>query len=458
MSEAVDFFSKNEDVFLKNLNEILAIPTISSQVENQQDMVLGANWLSEKLKEIGLEKVKIHSPAANGKSEHSKKTNLPQPIVTAEKIFSDDLPTVLMYSHYDVQPVGGLEDWHHHPFNPQVKKNRIYARGSSDNKGPLIMQLASLESLLRTKTPMVNVKVLIEGEEEIGSFNTYSFIANNADLLQCDSILVTDTEMLKENVPALTLGVRGLAFLNLEISGARRDMHSGCFGGVVPNPILELAKILTNINQKKLNIADFYDGVSGISEEEKNNLSQLPDVREKFVQETGIASIASRRPQEIYEKMYHEPTFEINGIQGGEFFKTIIPAKVQVSLSCRLVGEQSYEKVLAMLKQAISKNLSSDFKVKFGKSVGGNPVDCDLTHSAIKKAKHSLERAFKKECLLIRTGGSVPILAELKRNLKAELVMMGFSLPEDKIHSPNESFSLNNFRHGVHSLIHFLSF
>ena len=453
MNRAFSFFLESESVFLKNLNELLAIPTISSEPQNQKDMLLAANWLNEKLKGIGLQKVKTHSML-----KKSKKFGLAHPIVTAEKIFSDKLPTVLMYSHYDVQPIGRVEEWDQSPFNPQTKKNRIYARGSSDNKGPLVMQLACLESLFRTKTPMMNVKVMIEGEEEIGSLNTYAFIAENMKMLQCDMILVTDTEMLEENVPALTLGVRGLAFLNLKIIGAKRDLHSGCFGGIVPNPVLELARVIAKVNQKKLNVPNFYDGVSGLDKEEKKRLSALPDLRKKFTLETGIKNIASRTPMEIYERIYHKPTFEINGIQGGELFKTVIPSMVEVSLSCRLVGEQRHEEILESLKKAILKNIAPEFKVEFDEGVGGDPVSCDPTHSGVKKAENALKQAFKKEPVFLRTGGSVPILSQLKNTLKAELILLGFTLPEDKIHSPNESFSLKNFRRGVHSLIHFLSF
>ncbi len=453
---ALDYLEKNKGNFLKDFQNFLSIPTISSQKENAKEMSVGAKWLSKKLKSLGFNKINLHQTK-------SKLTTPPHPIITAEKIFSAKLPTILMYSHYDVQPVGNENEWLSPPFKPTIKNNRIYARGSSDNKGPLIMQLSSLECLIKTASPMFNIKIFIEGEEEIGSKNTHAFIQENQKLLECDMVLVTDTEMLEENIPAITLGVRGLAFLKGKIIATKRELHSGCFGGFVANPVLELMRIISDINTRdekgRINLKGFYKGVKLLSREEKNLLLELPDLKKKWLKETGMKDLENYSPAEIYEKIYHQPTFEINGIKSGELFKTIIPHEADFSLSCRLVGEQNYEEIIHLVKQAITKKIDKKrFSIKWEEEVGGNPVTCDLHHPGIKKATLSLTKAFSQKPLFLRTGGSIPILAELKNSLQKELIMIGFSMPEDKIHSPNESFSLTNFYRGIQSLIHFLSY
>ncbi len=493
LKSALEYSKKHQGEFQKTLSEFLSIPSISSDPNRVSSMLRAATWLKDKLTELGLDKVKVHQPKSSagrsrGSNEGKGGKMKPHPVITAEKIFSPDYPTVLMYSHYDVQPVGEIaeeadtgafpEDWKYHPFKPEVVKGRIYARGSSDNKGPLIMQLMALKSLIETQTPMVNVKVILEGEEEVGSRHTYEFLEKNKALLRSDLVLVTDTEILDPKQGSITLGVRGLAFFNCKISAASRDLHSGMYGGAVPNPALELMRLISSLSEKdprgRFKIKGFYDGINPrisslnklsqfkLSQFDKTMLKKLTQYKDQIIKETGLSGLKKISTEDLLGKIYYQPTLDVNGFETGDLGKTIIPSSARASFSLRLVDGQDYKKVIQAVKDHLKAKLNPGFKLEFLEQVGGNAVSSNPEHPGVVKAFKALEKSFPEKPVFLRTGGSIPILAAIKNTLRettpgAELVMVGFTHSSDRIHANNESFSLKVFQRGIDALIRFLS-
>jgi acetylornithine deacetylase/succinyl-diaminopimelate desuccinylase-like protein len=448
MQKAIEYAKLNQKKFQQELFQWLAIPSISADSKYKKEVRQAAEFIANHLKKIGLDKVLINSTAGH-------------PIVTAEKQVAKNKPTVLIYGHYDVQPPDPLELWDSSPFKPKIKKGRVYARGANDNKGQVFIHLKSLESYLHSGELPLNIKCIIEGEEEIGSPNLFPFLIQKKKQLQADYVLISDTEMLGENQPTITYGLRGLCYLEIIIKGSNNDLHSGMLGGVVANPANVLTKLLADLSDN-YNSKEFNKLIRPLSMEENFFFNKLPLIKKQSLQKLGIRKLLVSNSYSYYEKNSALPTMDINGLESGytgEGAKTIIPAWAKVKVSFRLVPDQNHNQVVKIIK----KKLHDYFPKNWGLQMiiktfaGGEPFITELDSLGIKAAKLSLKKVFSKDPYLIRSGCSIPIVSEFKKKLGADIILMGFGLSEDKIHSPNESFSLKIFKKGIESSIFFLN-
>jgi len=450
LETVVKYVKANFDNYLEELKEYLRIPSISTLPENKSDINKCAEFVAGKLKAAGMEKVKIIK---------TKK----HPLVYGEWLKAKGKPTVLIYGHYDVQPADPLELWKSPPFEPVVKGGKIYARGANDNKGQNFVHIKSVEAIMKNlgKLP-VNVKFLIEGEEEIGSPSLEVFLKDkkNKQLLKCDAVLISDTSLYAKGVPTLNYGLRGLAYLEVELIGPNRDLHSGSFGGAFANPINELAKLIAKLHDKngKVTVPNFYKDVQKTTKFEKENFKKLNFDEAKFAKEYGVKELYGEKGYSTLERLWTRPTLDCNGIYGGyteEGAKTVLPSKATAKISMRLVPNQDTKKIAREFTKYVKSLAPASVKIKVTDMHGGSPVVVPLEHKAIQAAARATSRAFGKETVFTREGGSIPIVVEFMKELKAPAILMGLGLDSENIHSPNEHFHLDSFKKGLLSSVYF---
>jgi acetylornithine deacetylase/succinyl-diaminopimelate desuccinylase-like protein len=442
-----EYQEKNKDRFLNELLEMLRIPSVSANSEHKDDMKKCAEMVKQRLLEAGAAKADVYPTDGH-------------PVVIAEKIIDPSKPTVLVYGHYDVQPPDPLNLWNSPPFEPVIKDGRIYARGSADDKGQFYMHIKALEILSKTNSLSNNIKFLIEGEEEVGSPNLGKFVAQNKELLKCDVILISDSAMLSIENPSIDIGVRGLSYIQVEVTGANRDLHSGVYGGAVANPITLLAKMIASCHDENnhITIPGFYDGVVESTPEERKLMAQAPYDEQEYKNELGVRELWGEKGYSTNERTGIRPTLELNGIWGGymgEGSKTVLPAKAYAKISARLVPNQSSEKITKLLLDHFKKIAPPGVTVETFELHGGEPYMTPIDSKAYQSAAKAIETTFGKKPIPVRGGGSIPICSILEKELGVKIVFMGFGLDSDNLHSPNEKFDLVNFYKGIETIPYF---
>ncbi|MEO8446530.1 MAG: dipeptidase [bacterium] len=451
MDKIVKLINDSKDTYVEELKEFLRIPSISTNPENKEDVRHCAEYVKGQLDMIGLENVKIYETPGH-------------PIVYGEWLNAGkEKPTILIYGHYDVQPVDPIELWTDPPFEPTVRNGNIYARGSVDDKGQVFIHIKSLEAHFKiNKVLPINVKFLIEGEEEIGSENLDAFIEKNKELLKCDYVIVSDTAMFDHDVPSICYGLRGLAYMQVDVTGPNRDLHSGSFGGAVDNPINALAHIICKLKDAKgkILIDGFYDDVLNLTEKERLEYTKLPFDEKKYKEGLEIEEVFGEEGFTTLERASGRPTLDCNGIWGGfqgEGAKTVLPSKASAKISMRLVPNQDPEKIEKLFTDFVNKVVPKSVKVKVTSLHGGKgaitPIDSPAMDAAIK----ALELGFGKEPVFMREGGSIPVVNTFQTLLGSPTVLLGFGLPDENAHSPDEHMNLSNFHRGILSISHYFN-
>ena len=442
-----NYIESNKDRFIDELFELLKIPSVSAKSEHANDMEAAADFLVEKLIKAGVD----HA---------SKKPTSGCPVVYAEKIIDPELPTVLVYGHYDVQPPEPLELWESPPFEPVIKNEKIYARGACDDKGQMYMHIKAFEALMEHNALQCNVKFMIEGEEEIGSDNLETFVKENKELLKADIILVSDTGILSNENPSITVGLRGLSYVEVEVTGPNKDLHSGMFGGAVANPINILSKMIASLMDENnhITIPGFYDDVEELSNEDRAELDKAPFDLFEYKQALDIDKVDGENGYTTPERTSIRPSLDVNGIWGGytgEGAKTVLPSKAFAKISMRLVPHQDSAKITQLFADHFISIAPKSVKVKVTPHHGGEPAVVPSDAPALKAASAAFEEVWGKTPYLTREGGSIPIVALFKKELQLDTVLLGFGLDEDAIHSPNESYGVFNYLKGIETICAF---
>lgn len=441
------FQEKHKDRFLEELLALLRIPSVSARSEHKPDMQACAEAVKARLEEAGATTVTIYQTAGH-------------PIVYGEKIIGPTKPTVLVYGHYDVQPADPLELWHSGPFEPVIKDGKIFARGACDDKGQFYMHVKALETFTVTNSQPTNIKFLIEGEEEIGSPNLATFVKQNKDLLKADVILISDTSMLSMENPSIDTGVRGLSYIEVEVTGPNRDLHSGVYGGAVANPITMLAKMIASCHDENnhITIPGFYDDVLEATSEERAKMAQAPFDATAYKKDLGVTELWGENGYTTNERTGIRPTLEVNGIWGGytgEGAKTVLPSKAFAKISCRLVPNQSSAKITEKILNYFKSIAPEGVTVKAEEHHGGEPYLTPIDSIAYRAAAKAISTTFGKEPIPVRGGGSIPICALFEKELGLKIVFLGFGLDSDNLHSPNEKYNIENFYKGIETIPYF---
>lgn len=449
MEKVIQHIENNFNNYLEELKEYISIPSISTLDENKKDMITCANYVADKLKSAGMKKTKVIKTDGH-------------PLVYGEWMGAPGKPTVLIYGHYDVQPVDPLDEWKTPPFELTVKAGKMYARGANDNKGQNFVHIKSVESYFKTHgTLPCNVKFLIEGEEEIGSSNLGKFLKTNQKLLKCDAVMISDTSMFAPNTPTVSYGLRGLCYMEIEMIGPKQDLHSGSFGGAVANPINELAKLISKLHDKngKITIPNFYKDVQKMTKKEKENLKSLKFSEAKFAKELNVKELQGEKGFGTLERLWVRPTLDCNGIVGGftgKGAKTVLPSKASAKISMRLVPNQDPKTVAKEFTKYVKSLAPKSVKINVKELHGGLPFVAPLEEKAVVAAANAASKAFKKKTVFTREGGSIPIVVEFNKQLKAPVILMGLGLDTDNIHSPNEHFNVSSFKSGIKASAYFL--
>lgn len=439
------YFAKNRERHLEELFEFLRIPSISSLSEHKEDIKTAANWLADRLRKLNIENVSVDETAGH-------------PVVYGEWLHAEGKPTILLYGHYDVQPVDPLHLWDSEPFNPEIRDNKLYARGASDDKGQVFMHLKMIEALFETEgTLPVNVKFIYEGEEEIGSPNLPEYVEKNKEKLSANLILISDTGLYAPGKPAVCYGLRGLTGIQIDIRGAKGDLHSGLYGGGVQNAIHALADILASFRDEHgtIQVEGFYDKVRPLTEEERKAYSELNFDEEALKEEVGVNELFGEQGYSYLERTWARPTLEVNGVFGGfsgEGIKTVLPAEAGAKITCRLVPDQDPNEIVALLKAHIEKHKPKGVNVTISEFDKGAPYLTPFDHPLIQAAGRSYERIYNVPTAFTRGGGSIPIVASFDKILSLPVVLMGFGLNSENFHAPNEHFHLENFDKGLRVL------
>ena len=442
-----DYQEKNKDRFLNELLELLRIPSVSAKSEHKPDMLACAEAVKIRLIEAGVDKVEIYPTEGH-------------PVVYAEKIIDPSKPTVLVYGHYDVQPAEPLELWKSGPFEPVIIDGKIFARGSCDDKGQFYMHVKALETLVQTNTLGNNIKFCIEGEEEVGSPNLGKFVASHTSLLKADCVLISDSAMISLDTPSIDIGVRGLSYIEVEVTGPNRDLHSGVYGGAVANPVTILAKMIASCHDENnhITIPGFYDDVVESTDEERKLMALAPYDENEFKTDLGVNELWGEKGYSTNERTGIRPTIELNGIWGGyqgEGAKTVLPSKATAKISARLVPNQNSVKMTKKLLDYFRKIAPPSVTVNAFEHHGGEPYMTPINSTAYKAAAKAMETTFGKTPIPVRGGGSIPICALFEKELGIKIVFMGFGLDSDNLHSPNEKFNLANFYKGIETIPYF---
>ncbi|MBW6472403.1 MAG: dipeptidase [Anaerolineaceae bacterium] len=447
-SDALEYSKNNYDFYQGILQDFIEIPSISTDPIRKPNMLEAANFIKNILNQFGIQDVQILETKGH-------------PVVFAEKKSAiKEALTVLIYGHYDVQPPDPLDLWKTDPFKPAVRNDRLFGRGASDMKGQIIASLAAYHAINSTGQIPVNFKFIIEGEEEIGSPNLAGFLAKNKDLLKCDVILNPDAGMISPENPTIVYGLRGMTYFELNVYGPDHDLHSGMYGGVIHNPALVLSELITKMHDEnwKVTLPGFYDDVIPLSDEEREQLSRLPITEDDLIRQTGAPALWGEKDYNPIERLGARPTLEINGMLSGfigEGSKTIIPSSAMAKISMRTVPNQDPDKIYQQLKNFIEMNIPQTVKWDLKQFAGGWASISDISHPGVIALTKALENVWGIPPLFKREGGSIPVVASMQRILGKDSVLTGFGLPEDKIHSPNESLHLPTWKKGILSLIHF---
>jgi acetylornithine deacetylase/succinyl-diaminopimelate desuccinylase-like protein len=440
--ELIDYIDSKREEHLTELKEFLRIPSVSTKGEHKPDIARAAHWVAEKLRAAGMQKVEVVPTKMH-------------PLVYGESLEAPGKPTILFYGHYDVQPAEPLELWTSPAFEPTVRDGNLFGRGTADDKGQVHIHLKAIEALRQAygKLP-INLKVMIEGEEEVGSVNLWDFVGHNREKLKSDALVVSDTAMLAKGVPSITYGLRGLNYYQIELTGPAQDLHSGVFGGAVPNPITILAETIAKLHDKSFRVAvpGFYDDVDALSRDERKALNALPWKEKEFRRTVGAPALCGERGFTIVEQLWTRPTLEINGIWGGyigEGAKTVIPSKASAKLSTRLVPHQDPAKIAKQVERHIRKLLPKTVTAQFETLSTGKPWVAPYSHPIFQKAIQALEAGFGKKAVFIREGGSIPFVTQMHDAFKIPCVLLGFGLPDENAHAPDEHISLENYFNGI---------
>lgn len=450
MNHIKNYIQDNKERFINELFELLRIPSISADAAYSKDIVKTADEVKKRLLEAGAENVEICATAGN-------------PIVYADKIIDTKLPTVLVYGHYDVQPADPIELWDNPPFEPVIKKTTlhpdgaIFARGACDDKGQMYMHVKAFELMIKTNTLPCNIKFMIEGEEEVGSVNLGTFVKQNKAKLKADVIVISDTGIIANDVPSITTGLRGLSYLEVEVTGPNRDLHSGLYGGAVANPINVLAKMIASLTDENnhITIPGFYDKVEELSATERTEMAKAPITDDTFINSLNIKAVQGEKGYSSLERVSIRPTLDVNGIWGGyigEGAKTVLPSKASAKISMRLVPHQISDEITALFTKHFENIAPKSVKVKVTPHHGGAAYVTPIDFKGYVAAKKAMEETFGKSPIPSRSGGSIPIVALFEQELGLKSVLMGFGLDSDAIHSPNEHFGVFNYLKGIETI------
>ncbi len=441
------YIQQNQDRFLSELFDLLRIPSVSADSAHKGDMRITAEFIKEKLLKAGVDKAELCETAGF-------------PVVYGEKIIDSKLPTVLVYGHYDVQPPDPLDLWESPPFEPEIRDGKIFARGACDDKGQMYMHIKALEMLLHTTGLPCNVKFMIEGEEEVGSDNLGKFLTNHKEKLKADVILVSDTSIFSNEVPSICVGLRGLSYVEVEVTGPNRDLHSGMYGGAVANPVNVLCEMIASLKDKHnhITIPNFYDKVIVLSESERKELNRAPFSIEEYQKALNIKSVDGEEGYTTLERVSIRPTLDVNGIWGGyigEGAKTVLPSKAYAKISMRLVPNQSPDEITALFSNHFKSIAPAGVEVNVKPHHGGEPALTPTDSIAYKSASKAFEEIWGKTPIPMRSGGSIPIVSLFEKELGLKTVLLGFGLDEDAIHSPNESYRTENYFLGIETIASF---
>ena len=438
------YIEQNKDRFLSELFDLLRIPSISAQSSHKGDMQTCAEWLAAALVKSGADRAEVMPTEGN-------------PVVYAEKIVDPKARTVLVYGHYDVMPVDPLDEWRTDPFEPVVADGRIWGRGADDDKGQLYMHAKAFEAMCATDSLPCNVKFMLEGEEEIGSASLYKFCADNKQLLEADIILVSDTSMISYDTPSITCGLRGITYMQVEVTGPDKDLHSGLYGGAVANPANVLTQLVASLVDENghVTIDGFYDDVRVLTDSERTELNKAPFSLDEYKRAVDVRDVAGEAGYTTIERTGIRPSLDVNGIWGGyidEGTKTIIPSKASAKISMRLVPDQDFNKIAELFEKHFRKIAPRSVRVDVRFLHGGAPYVSPTDMPAYKAAEHAVEQTFGRKPLPFYSGGSIPIISGFEKILGIKSILLGFGLSQDAIHSPNESYGLDQFYRGIETL------
>jgi acetylornithine deacetylase/succinyl-diaminopimelate desuccinylase-like protein len=439
-----NYIEENKDKFLNELLDLIRIPSVSADSKFKDDMLRAAEFVRKSILEAGADRVEIYPTPGH-------------PIVYGEKIVDPSFPTVLVYGHYDVQPADPYELWDSPPFEPVIKNDRIYARGACDDKGQFYMHVKALETMLATDSLTCNIKIMIEGEEEVGSSHLETFVKENREMLKCDTILISDTSMIANDVPSIETGLRGLTYLEVEVVGANRDLHSGVYGGGVPNPINILCEMIASLKDENghITIPGFYDNVQELTGSERAALNAAPFDLNEYKKDLSINEVAGERGYTTIERTSVRPTLDVNGIWGGyigEGAKTVLPSKANAKISMRLVPNQTDQEICDLFTAHFKSIAPDSVKVSVVPHHGGLPYVTPTDSIEYHAAELAMEESFGKKPIPTRGGGSIPIVALFEQELGRKSILMGFGLDLDGLHGPNESYGLFNYYKGIETI------
>lgn len=450
MQEIKSYIEQNKDRFIDELIDLLKIPSISADSSYKQDVQRAAEVVRERLKEAGCDTAELYETPGN-------------PVVFGEKIIDKNLPTILVYGHYDVQPPDPIDLWEKPPFDPVIKKTElhpegaIFARGASDDKGQMYMHVKALEFMTKNGQLPCNIKFMIEGEEEVGSVNLGWFLERHADLVSNDVILISDTSMISRDVPSITTGLRGLSYMEVEVTGPNRDLHSGLYGGAVANPINVLSELIASLQDEnnRITIPGFYEKVEELSEQERRKMAEAPFDLEEYKRKLAIEDVQGEAQYTTLERGSIRPTLDVNGIWGGyigEGAKTVLPSKAYAKISMRLVPDQDWKEISELFKRHFESIAPKSVTVKVNAHHGGQAYVTPIDTLEYQAANDAYEEAFGKTPIPQRSGGSIPIVSLFEETMKSKTILMGFGLDTDAIHSPNEHFGIWNYLKGIETI------
>jgi acetylornithine deacetylase/succinyl-diaminopimelate desuccinylase-like protein len=448
MNTVLTFLDSNKDRYLRELKEYLAIPSISSQANHNADMRRCAEWTAEQLRTIGMNNVQIMNTPGH-------------PVVFGEWLGATDKPTILLYGHYDVQPVDPVNLWTTPPFEATIREGNLFARGAADDKGQVYIHLKAIEAYMKNVGSLpVNIKLLIEGEEEVGSTHLDNFVKEHKDLLKADLVLISDSSMFAKGVPSVCYGLRGLAYMEVEVTGPNSDLHSGSFGGSVHNPIQALSEMIASLHDKngKITVKGFYNRVRPLLKAERNAYRKLPWSDKKYAKQLGLKQLYGEKGFTTLERLWARPTLECNGIWGGyigEGAKTVLPAKAFAKISMRLVPDQTSDEAAKLFEKHMKRIAPRTVTVQVRALHGGEAAITPINSPGVQAAVAALEKGFGKKPLYQREGGSIPIVVQFKKILGLDTVLLGFGLPDENAHAPNEFINLDNFFGGMRTAAHF---
>jgi acetylornithine deacetylase/succinyl-diaminopimelate desuccinylase-like protein len=450
MDQVIQYIEAHKQRFIDELFEVIRIPSISAKPENRPDMIKMAGMFRDSLLKAGADEAMVMETSG-------------QPVVFALKEVGPDLPTVLVYGHYDVQPVEPLELWESDPFDPEIRDGKIWARGADDDKGQLFMHVKAFEFMVKTGQLPCNVKFMIEGEEEVGSPSLKTFCRKHKELLKADVILVSDTTMMATEIPSITVGLRGLSYMEVQVTGPNRDLHSGLYGGAVANPVNVLCKMIASLTNDKneITIPGFYDDVLVLSQEERDAMAKAPFDTEAYKKEIDVDALSGEAGYTTLERTGIRPSLDVNGIWGGyikEGAKTILPSKASAKISMRLVPNQVSGKIDKLFEDHFRAMAPKGVRVQVRSLHGGQGYVSPIDTVAYQAASRAMEKTFNRKPVPTRSGGSIPIIADFEEVLGIKTILLGFGLESDAIHSPNENYRLDHFYKGIETIPYFFKY